>query len=347
MFHNSTQKKFWTFADEDQLKKLWQQADFQFRTDYCKRNEATDRFDDNFFLTHAEHCAVVKHYETQLRDFCSKFKPVMGANVVGTSCMYMKRFYLRTSVMDHHPRNIYLVCIWLACKTEEFNVSIAEFLRNLSDDQALLEKTSMAILDLEMTVLQQLNYDLTIHNPFRSFEGLVIDLKTRYPHVPDPDQLHANARNFLLRTLQTNIPLLFPPSQIAFAALCHSAKMASVNIDKYLTNVLFEGQSRQVLDETIRRIRKIRLVIANAEKDNFSPQLLQNIIAKLENCYLKYKDPMLDGEYIRDYNCDEQDEFEFKSKKPNHQQPASKRRRREEQLQTEAGAQPSYSLLRF
>ena len=39
------------------------------------------------------------------------------------------------------------------------------------------EKATDIILNNELLLMQQLNYNLTVHNPFRPVEGLIIDIK--------------------------------------------------------------------------------------------------------------------------------------------------------------------------
>lgn len=39
------------------------------------------------------------------------------------------------------------------------------------------DKASDIILNNELLLMQQLNYNLTVHNPFRPVEGLLIDIK--------------------------------------------------------------------------------------------------------------------------------------------------------------------------
>lgn len=39
------------------------------------------------------------------------------------------------------------------------------------------EKASDIVLNNELLLMQQLNYNLTVHNPFRPIEGLMIDIK--------------------------------------------------------------------------------------------------------------------------------------------------------------------------
>ena len=70
-----------------------------------------------------------------------------------------------------------MTAVYLACKVEEFNVSMAQFVANIAGNQ---ERATKIILNNELLLMQELQFHLTIHNPFRAVEGLVIDIKTRY-----------------------------------------------------------------------------------------------------------------------------------------------------------------------
>jgi hypothetical protein len=59
---------------------------------------------------------------------------------------------------------------------EEFNISIQQFVANIKGDR---EKASDIILNDELLLMQQLNFHLTIHNPYRPVTGLLIDIKVR------------------------------------------------------------------------------------------------------------------------------------------------------------------------
>lgn len=65
-------------------------------------------------------------------------------------------------------------CAYLACKVDEFNVSLRDFVGNLKKDR---EKISDQILWFELTIMQILNFHLTIHTAYRPLEGLFINLK--------------------------------------------------------------------------------------------------------------------------------------------------------------------------
>jgi len=57
---------------------------------------------------------------------------------------------------------------------EEFNVSINQFVNNIKGDR---NKATDIVLSNELLLIGQLNYYLTIHNPFRPIEGFLIDIK--------------------------------------------------------------------------------------------------------------------------------------------------------------------------
>lgn len=64
--------------------------------------------------------------------------------------------------------------MYLACKIEEFNISITQFISNIKQKEEDLESV---ILNYELLVMQKLNFELTIHNFYRPFEGFLLDVK--------------------------------------------------------------------------------------------------------------------------------------------------------------------------
>ena len=112
MYNTSTQKSKWLFKDVGQLIELRKKANSEFI-----KKQNTDRQ----FLTYEEEKVLLIHYEYLLKQFCGNFQPpITIPSVIGTSISYFKRFYLRNSVMDMHPKDIFLVCVYLACKIEEW-----------------------------------------------------------------------------------------------------------------------------------------------------------------------------------------------------------------------------------
>lgn len=131
--------------------------------------------------------------------------------------------------------NCSATCVYLSCKTEEFNVSIDQFVHNIKGDQ---KKAMDIILSNELLLMQQLNYYLTIHNPYRPVEGFLIDIKTRCK-LTNPDRLRPGIDEFLEKTFLTDACLLYSPSQLALAAVLKSASKEQENLDSYVTDSLF------------------------------------------------------------------------------------------------------------
>lgn len=75
-----------------------------------------------------------------------------------------------------------LTCAYLSCKVDEFNVSSTQFVGNLvQESPAGQERVLEQILEYELLLIQQLNFHLVVHNPYRPLEGLLIDLKVVWP----------------------------------------------------------------------------------------------------------------------------------------------------------------------
>ena len=203
-----------------------------------------------FFLNPYEENLLIKQYELQLKEFCKRFEPTMPKYVIGTSFHYFKRFYLHNSAMNYHPKEILATCVYLACKVEEFNVSIQQFVANVRGDR---QKAMDIILSNELVLMQELNFNLTCHNPFRPVEGFLIDIKTRC-RVPNPDRLRTGIDEFLEKSYLSDACLIFAPSQIALAAVLHAASKLSENLDSYVTESLF-ANAEHMLKPLIEAVR--------------------------------------------------------------------------------------------
>ncbi|XP_077996965.1 cyclin-H-like [Glandiceps talaboti] len=275
MFHSSSQKNYWTFHGEEELNRLKHENIHRYIGKHGRLIKEEDI--PKVFLTFEEEKLICRHYEHLLRNFCRKFEPPMPPTTLATSCTYLKRFYIHNTVMDYHPKWIMLTCVYLACKVEEFNVSIMQFVGNLHDNR---EKATEFILNHELLVMQHLNFHLTVHNPFRPLEGFLIDIKTRVPSIPDVEVLRRPAEEFLHRSLASNTCLLYSPSQIALTSVLHSAAKQAINLEKYVTDSLIGN--RDLFKQTMDSMKKVRYMVKHIEPIDSSK--VQQIEDKLERC---------------------------------------------------------------
>jgi cyclin H len=137
-------------------------------------------------------------------------------------------------------------------KVEEFNVSITQFIQNIQSKSDLIS----IITNLELLLIERLDFHLTIHNFYRPFEGFLLDIKVKYriyvvffiksglfkahcPDIKNSDMLRQSAFEFLDKILNTDAILLYPPSQIALTALVYSSSKNKIEyIDNYCQSVL-------------------------------------------------------------------------------------------------------------
>jgi len=176
--------------------------------------------------------------------------------------------------------------MYSACTVEEFNVSIQQFVGNMHGDQ---EKASDLILSQELLLMHQLHYHLTVHNPFRPVEGLIIDIKTRFPDLEEPESLRQGAENFLDLALHTDVPLIFAPSQMALAALLSSGSKIGINLDNYVGQTLLASGGNEALKKTCEHIKKIRYMVRNI--DQLNRDEVRAIEQKLSKCRNQNNNP--------------------------------------------------------
>ncbi|XP_042230157.1 cyclin-H-like [Homarus americanus] len=291
MYGSSTQFQSWTFKDEHELAKLRFQVNCDFIEKFGKNMANMERV--QHFLTTEEEHLMVRSYEHSLREFCKKFRDPrdsrirMLPSVTTTAQHYFKRFYLYNSVMDYHPKEILVTCVYLACKIEEFFVTINDFVYNVRGDK---KKAAEIILNNELQLTQELQFHLIIHQPFRPVEGLLIDIKTRFPQLRDPERLRPYIEEFLEKVNLTDAILLYAPGQIALAAVTNAVSRLGENLDHYVTDILFPDEQKQHLSVLIEAVRKIKKMVKNAEPP-LADAVRREIEAKLEKCRNQQNNP--------------------------------------------------------
>ncbi|XP_029295152.1 cyclin-H isoform X1 [Cottoperca gobio] len=292
MFHNSSQGKFWIFKSEDEVEQKRYKANQKVRNKIIESGKPG--VSESKLLEHHEEDVLFRHYEKRMLDFCNAFKPVMPKSVVGTAIMYFRRFYLNNSIMEHHPRIIMLTCAYLSCKVDEFNVSSTQFVGNLlQETPAGQERVLEQILEYELLLIQQLKFHLVVHNPYRPMEGLLIDLKTRFPTLENPESLRKNADDFLTQAAMTDAGLLFPPSQIALTAILNSASRAGLSMESYLNECLGLKEDKETLSkmyESMSRMKTLKKYeLPKAEEVNAYKKKLDRIHAEFSSSSNKRK----------------------------------------------------------
>ncbi|TNY19432.1 cyclin-like protein [Rhodotorula diobovata] len=162
------------------------------------------------YLSVADEQLLVAYYLQQAVGLCGAFK--FPEAVSATALSYLKRFYLRNTAMDYHPKDIMLTCVFLATKTENYPISIDTF-------AAKVKVAPADILALEFLVSQSLHFEYKVHHAYLALSGLVLDMQTT--SVPSPSLASAlpRAQAFLRAARLSPAELVYAPSQIALACM--------------------------------------------------------------------------------------------------------------------------------
>ncbi|KAH1245997.1 Cyclin-H1-1 [Glycine max] len=233
-------------------------------------------------LTIEEEQCIKVFYENKLQEVCNNFRfphKIQGNTVFffqyfeivydiqATALIYFKRFYLQWSVMEHQPKHIMLTCIYAACKIEENHVSAEE---------------------LETLVLQSLEFDLIVYAPYRSVEGFINDMEEFFNAGDNQLEmlktLQETARFEVDKMMLTDAPLLFPPGQLALAALRNSNALHRViDFDSYLRGIFSRENSMHTMSELSESLDAIDSWVRKYKSP--SEKELKHINRKLKSCW--------------------------------------------------------------
>ncbi|KAH0838423.1 cyclin-like protein [Lanmaoa asiatica] len=173
------------------------------------------------FLNAQEEHLLVKLYITKIPQLCGHFR--FPEEVEATAISYLKRFYLRNTVMDWHPKNVMLTALFLATKTTNNPISLESYTSNIP-------RTSPSdVLDLEFLVAQSLSFDFAVWHSHRALWGLWLDLQSLLDIADDQRSrdVYETALKHVRNSRFTDAELIYAPSQIAFAALSLASPLLS------------------------------------------------------------------------------------------------------------------------
>lgn len=150
--------------------------------------------------------------------------------VVATAITYMRRVYVKRPITEYDPRLVAPTCLYLASKAEESTVQarlLVFYIKKLYSDEKYRYEIK-DILEMEMKVLEALNYYLVVFHPYRSLSQLLQDAG-----MSDATQLTWGIVN---DTYKMDLMLIHPPHLIALACI-------------YITSVLKEKENTAWFEE--------------------------------------------------------------------------------------------------
>ncbi|KAL2336832.1 hypothetical protein Fmac_011278 [Flemingia macrophylla] len=135
--------------------------------------------------------------------------------VVATAVTYMRRVYTKKSMTEYDPRLVAPTCLYLASKAEESTVQarlLVFYIKKLYSDEKYRYEIK-DILEMEMKILEALNYYLVVYHPYRSLSPLLQDAGLNDLNMT---QLTWGLVN---DTYKMDLILVHPPHLIALACI--------------------------------------------------------------------------------------------------------------------------------
>ncbi|KDQ12878.1 hypothetical protein BOTBODRAFT_34025 [Botryobasidium botryosum FD-172 SS1] len=163
------------------------------------------------FLTPQDEHTLVKLYIGRVGGICAAL--AFPEEVEATAISYIKRFYLKNTAMDWHPKDVMLTALFLATKTTNNPVALDEYAKRC-------KTTPADILRIEFLLAQSLRFEFAVWHAHRALWGMFLDLQILPDVEPDVVKLaYKKALDHARASRLTDAELIYTPSQIALACL--------------------------------------------------------------------------------------------------------------------------------
>ncbi|XP_058093365.1 cyclin-C1-1-like isoform X2 [Magnolia sinica] len=168
-----------------------------------------------------------KFIKSHMTSYISKlaFHVKVRQRVVATAVTYFRRVYTRKSMTEYDPRLVAPTCLYLASKAEESTVQarlLTFYIKKMSLDEKYRYEIK-DILEMEMKLLEALDYYLVVYHPYRALSQLLQDAGLT--------DLTQSSWSLVNDTYRMDLILIYPPYMIALACIY----IASVLKDKDTT----------------------------------------------------------------------------------------------------------------
>lgn len=169
---------------------------------------------------------LVRKSQTTLSEIYRHSRKPIEAEMISATALFFYKFYLGESVVKYDPRAVFVACMNLAAKTEEYHsISLSDLINALPD--AVNLKTTIPLL--EMKVLKSLEFNLVVEQPWQVMLYWVEAIRSQ----DDPPQAYHKIYDMacdILKTWQwTDAVLVFEFPQLATAAVFRACIISDRN----------------------------------------------------------------------------------------------------------------------
>jgi len=190
--------------------------------------------------------------------------------VIATAVTFLKRFYLKASVLENDLRIVGHTVLYLAAKVEEMGqIRTDNIIKTWERVKPGPKVRPSDIYACEMTVLEKLDFDLVIFHPYQDLERFVND----WGH--DATNVLQVAWGILNDAQRYDSTLLYPPCILCFAAI-------------YLASIHLKHDIKPWFDDLNVNVEKVRQCAASMLESSEKDDARQVIEASIWDEYALY-----------------------------------------------------------
>ncbi|CAM8888705.1 unnamed protein product [Rhodiola kirilowii] len=165
-----------------------------------------------------------------------------------------------------------------------FHCALSQWMYDLDE---VGQRCALYLSDQDIAISESIDFDLIVYAPYRSVEGFVDDMEVFYQadngQLQKLEDLKNTAKAEVDKSMLTEAPLLFPPGQLALAALRRSNNLHRVvDFESYLTRILARQNFAHTLSELMEALDAIDIWTAK----HYIPtaEELKRIDRKVKSC---------------------------------------------------------------
>eukprot|EP00873_Tetraselmis_striata_P038570 jgi/Tetstr1/458834/TSEL_045217.t1 len=220
------------------------------------RDRALGLTDDQIRKIKSFHTLVISDLAKNLK---------LRQRVTGTAVHYFRRYYTRNCFVESDPRLVAQACLYLAAKAEECPVQVQRIKQYMDTRQkrvgtiGIQEFSIKEMLDYELQVLEELDFDLAVFNPYRPLVDMVKDAQL-------PQEMIDKAWAIMNDSYYTDLSLLHPPYMLAVGAICMAATLQGHDLNKWMSELNVDlNQVYEITMELLNLYDNFRAIVSQDE----------------------------------------------------------------------------------
>eukprot|EP00798_Chlamydomonas_sp_ICE-L_P005639 gene5639-8961_t len=183
---------------------------------------AQSQLDDKARGLSDDHLRQIRNYFIgKISDVARQCK--LRQRVSATAIVYFRRFYLRNNFCQTDPHLVSVGCLYLASKAEESLIAAKYLVAYVKKKCPGWPYEIKHVLDMEMVIMEDLDFDLVVFTPYRPLSELIKDASLG-------DVLGQQAWALVNDSYRTDVAIMYPPHLVAIASVHLAASICKKDI---------------------------------------------------------------------------------------------------------------------